>query len=222
MHWALFDTNKKKQVLSVKAEMEYLSKLSSKAQGTSEGKKVLGGWNWRGWGYGYLNMFPPTDPRVLHVDVDEAIFYEEEVNVHYHVSGRNCKNMEKAEGVVCKEEGCGLRIHSVAFTTFETAEEQAEYYQPKITRKERQVQYVLLSLVAFYSGEYKICVHREPRIKKYHEEVAWLTKEENARFSDSVEGVDRLKVEKAQLIWGTSVPKRGAEGDTLAAQVNFL
>ena len=222
VHWAIFDTKQKKQLLSVKAQMEYRFELSSKAQGTTDGVEVLGGWSWRGWGYGYLNLFPPRDPRVLHIDVQEAIFYEEEVKEHYHVSGANCKNVEKAEGVLCKEEGCGLRIHGVLFTAFETADENLEYYQARRKRKEREVQDIYLSLVAFYSGEYKICVHREYRLKKYHEEVAWLRKDESARFNDSLAGVDRLKIEKARLIWETTVPKRRAEGDTLAAQVNIL
>ena len=222
VHWAIFDTKQKKQLLSVKAQMEYRFELSSKAQGTTDGVEVLGGWSWRGWGYGYLNLFPPGDPRVLHIDVQEAIFYEEEVKEHYHVSGANCKNMEKAEGVLCKEEGCGLRIHSVLFTAFETADENLEYYQARRKRKDREVQDIYLSLVAFYSGEYKICVHREYRLKKYHEEVAWLRKDESARFNDSVEGVDRLKIEKARLIWETTVPKTRSEGNTLAAQVHFL
>ena len=224
VHWSIFDMHRQKYVLSVNAQMEYQYNISRKAQGTSEGVKVLGGWNWRGWGYGFLNLFPPSDPRVLHVDVEEAIFYGEEVNDLYHVSGRNCKNIEKAEGVVCKEDGCGLRIHSVTFITFETAEEQTESYQPRSWRKERQVQYVLLSLVAFYSGQYKICVHRGARLKKYHEEVAWLTKDEvaTARYSDSVEGVDQLKIEKEKLIWETPLPKRRAEGDILTKEVNIL
>ena len=46
VHWALFDMKQKKQLLSVKAQMEYLFELSSKAQGTSDGVKVLGGWKW--------------------------------------------------------------------------------------------------------------------------------------------------------------------------------
>ena len=222
VHWALFDMKRNKQLLSVKAQMEYQYKISSKALGTSEGVEVLGGWNWRGWGYGYFNLFPSSDSRVLHIDVQEAIFYDNEVNVHYHVSGSNCKNAEKAEGVLCKEDGCGLRIHSVNFTSFETAEEKREYYEPRRERKEKEVQYIYLSLVAFYSGQYKICLHRDWRLKKYHEEVAWLTKDESARFDESVAGVDQLKIEKAQLIWETSVPKRRAEGETLAAQVNIL
>ena len=222
VHWAIFDTKQKKQLLSVKAQMEYRFELSRKAQGSTDGVKVLGGWNWRGWGYGYLKLFPPRDPRVLHIDVQEAIFYGEEVNEHYHVSGANCKNVDKAEGVLCKEEGCGLRIHGVLFTAFETTDENLEYYQARRKRKEREVQDIYLSLVAFYSGEYKICVHREYRLKKYHEEVAWLRKDESARFNDSVEGVDRLKIEKARLIWETTVPKTRSEGNTLAAQVHFL
>ena len=130
--------------------------------------------------------------------------------------------MDKSEDVICKEEGCCVRIWSVKFSTFTTAEERREYYQPRSFRKEREEQVVYLSLVAFFSGEYKICLHREDRLKKYHEEVAWLTKDESAEYNDSVAAVDRLKIEKAQMIWETRVPKPRTEGETLAAQVNIL
>ena len=208
VHWKLFDTKRKKQLLSVKAQMEYRFELSTKAQGTSEGVKVLGGWKWRGWGYGYSNIFPPSDPRVLHVDIQEALFYGEEVNQHYHVSGRNCKNLEKSEDIVCREEGCGLRIHSVMFTTFSTVEEELPFYElgKSNVSKEREESTVYFSLVAFFNGEMKIALHREGRLKKYQEEVAWLTKDEQAHFDDSLAGVDRVKIEKAKQIWET-VPK---------------
>ena len=58
-------------------------------------------------------------------------------------------------------------------------------------------------------GEYKIVLHREARLKKYYEEVAWLTKDENAKYNDSVAAVDRLKVDKARLIWETSLGLKG-------------
>ena len=121
-----------------------------------------------------------------------------------------------AADVNCRQEGCGLRIWSNMFTTYETADEKVEYYQPRRKRKERVVENIFLSMVAFFNGEYKIVLHRDKRLKKYHEEVAWLTKDENAKYNDSVAAVDRLKVDEARLIWETNVPKSRTEGATLA------
>jgi len=166
VHWALFDMSKQKQLLCIKGQMEYRYELSNKAQCTGEGTKVLGGWRWRGWGYGYINLFPSSDPRVRHVDIEEAVFYDGEVNQHFHVSGRMCKNVEKDETHACNEEECGLRIHTVRFITFETTEQPVEYYQQRRMRKTRQVQDIYLSLVAFYSGEYQICLHRDSRMNQ--------------------------------------------------------
>ena len=223
VHWVMFDMKKKKQLLCVKAQMEYPFELSRKARGTnSEGVNVLGGWKWRGWGYGYIKLFHPSDPRVLHVDVEEAIFYGAEVNHHYHVSGRNCKNVEKAEDVECKEEGCGLRIHSVMFTTYETAEEEVQFYEQRRRRKKKEVADIYLSLVAFFNGEIKIAVHRESRLKKYHHEVAWLTKDGQAHFDESVAGVDRVKINRARQIWETKVPKTTSAADTSSTKVIIL
>ena len=223
VHWVIFDMKKKKQLLCVKAQMQYPFELSRKARGTSsEGVNVLGGWKWRGWGYGYINLWPSSDPRVLHVDVEEAVFYGSEVNHLYHVSGRNCKNLEKAKNVECKEEGCGLRIHSVMFTTFETAEEEVEFYEQRRWRKQKEVADIYLSLVAFFNGEMKIALHREARIKKYHHEVAWLTKDQQLPFDESVAGVDRVKINRARQIWETTLPKTTSAADTSSAKVIIL
>ena len=45
---------------------------------------------------------------------------------------------------------------------------------------------IYLSMVAFSNSEYKIVLHREARLKTYHEEVAWLMKDKKAYYSDSV------------------------------------
>ena len=131
-------------------------------------------------------------------------------------------NVNRTADINCKQRGCGVRIWSIMFTTYTTADEKVEYYQPKRRRKNREEQHVYLSLVAFFDGEFKIVLHRGGQLKKYSEEVAWLTKDEGANFNDSVAAVDRSKVEKARMIWETSVPKPRSEGDTLAAQVNVL
>ena len=52
------------------------------------------------------------------------------------------------------------------------------------------------------------------------EEVAWLTKDENAKYNDSVAAVDRLKVDKARRIWETTVPKSRTEGAEVS-KLNF-
>ena len=224
--WAMFNMNMKEQVLNIKGEMTYPFALSREAQGTKYGIEVKGGWSWRGCGYGFINLFPsqerPDPTKILHVDIHEAIFFGEDIPHHYHMAGRDCMKVSGAADANCRQEGCGLRIWSNTFTTYETADEEVEYYQQRKKKKEREVANIYLSMVAFFNGEYKIVVHREVRLKKYHEEVAWLRKDESARYDDSVAGVDRLKIEKARQIWETPVPKRRAEGDTLAAQVNIL
>ena len=218
--WTMFNTNMNEQVLNIKGEMTYPFALSREAQGTKYGIEVEGGWSWRGCGYGFINLFPsqerPDPAKILHVDIHEAIFFGEDIPHHYHVAGRDCMKVSGAADVNCRQEGCGLRIWSNMFTTYETADEKVEYYQPRRKRKERVVENIFLSMVAFFNGEYKIVLHRDKRLKKYHEEVAWLTKDENAKYNDSVAAVDRLKVDEARLIWETNMPKSRTEGATLA------
>ena len=218
--WAITNKKTNKQLLLVHGEMTYPFGLSREALSTkSGGQEVMGGWKWHGWGYGYLNLFPPSDPRVLHVDIEEAIFFGEDIFTLYHVSGRGCRNVEKSEDVICKQDECGVRIWSVKFSSFTTVEEKREYYQPRSFRKEKKEQIVYLSLVAFFNGEFKIALHRDARLKKSYEEVAWLTKDENARFHDSVAAVDRSKLQRAEQVWPTRVPKPVLGEETLMAEV---
>ena len=223
--WTMFNTNMNEQVLNIKGEMTYPFALSREAQGTKYGIEVKGGWSWRGYGYGFINLFPsperPDPTKILHVDIHEAIFFGEDIPHHYHVSGQECMKVRGAADVKCRQEGCGLRIWSVMFTTFETADEKVEWYQPRRKRKEREVGDIYLSMVAFFNGEYKIVLHREARLKRYEEEVAWLTKDDKAFYSDSVAAVDRVKLDKARLISETRVPKSRTEEATLA-QVSKL
>ena len=217
--WAIINKKTNKQLLLVHGEMTYPFGLSREALSTKFGEEVMGGWKWHGWGYGYLNLFPPSDPRVLHVDIEEAVFFGQDIFTLYHVSGRGCRNVDKSENVICKEGECGVRIWSIMFSTFTTVEERREYYQPRSFRKEREEQIVYLSLVAFFNGESKIALHRDARLKKSYEEVAWLTKDENATFHDSVTAVDRGKLQRAEQVWPTRVPKTVGGGDTLTAKV---
>ena len=205
-------------MLNIKGEMTYPFALSREAQGTKYGVKVQGGWSWRGYGYGYIRLFPspelPDPTKILHVDIHEALFYGEDIPHHYHVSGRDCTKVTAgAAGANCRQDGCGLRIWSVRFTTYETADEEVEYYQQRKKKKAREVHDIYLSMVAFFGGDYKIVLHRDTQLKKYHEEVAWLVKDETEKYDDSVAGVDRLKIEKARQIWETPVPKPTAEDE---------
>ena len=224
--WTIFNMKSKTLVLNIKGEMTYPYGLSREAQGTKFGHEVMGGWRWRGYGWGFINLFPNperADPtKILHVDIEEAIFFQESIFQHYHLSGRDCKNVNTAADIKCKQKGCGVRIWSIMFTTYTTAEEAREYYQPRRRRKEKEEQHVFLSLVAFFGGEFKIVLHRGNQLKKYFEEVAWFSRDESAKFNDSVAAVDRSKIEKARMIWETTVPKSCSAGDTLMAQVTIL
>ena len=224
--WSIFNTKTNLQALLVHCQMTYPYGLSREALSTKFGHEVLGGWNWRGWGYGYLNLNRisesfPHDPRVLHVDLEEAVFFDHEIFHHYHLSGEQCVNLDKSEDVNCQEDGCGLRIWSIMMTTFTTAEAERKEYQPQSFRKEKKEQVLYLSMVAFFNGETKIVIHQEMRLKRSQEEVVWLTKDEKAEYHDSVAAVDRVKLQRAEQVWETRVPKPGFGGDTLTAKVSW-
>ena len=221
--WSLMNMRNKKQVLLVKGEMTYPYGLSREALSTKFGVRVKGGWKWRGYGYGYINLFPGSDTSILHVDIEEAVFFYE--SVFHHVSGRSCKNINKDEDIICKEDGCGVRIWSIVFTTFTTAEEEREYYQLPRRRKEKQEQQVFLSMVAFFNGDFKVVVHRDPTLENSYEhntrQVAWLTQEKNADYNDSPM-VDQLKLSKAQYTWETNLPKPGRERVEPTTEVDII
>ena len=221
--WSIMNKMKNKQVLLVKGEMTYPYGLSREALGTKFGTWVKGGWKWRGYGYGYINLFPGSDTTPLHVDIEEALFFNE--SVFHHVSGRHCKNIDKDEDIDCKEEGCGVRIWSIVFTTFTTAEEQREYYQPRRWRKERQEQQVFLSMVAYFNGDFRVLVHRDLTPQNSYEkntrQMDWLTKDRNAYYNDSPV-VDQLKIEKAKYTCETSVPKPSRERVGPTTEVHII
>ena len=105
------------------------------------------------------------DPRVLHVDILEALFYEhdeEEVYQMYHVCGPNCENMDKAAGVRCTEAKCGLRVWSIRFTTFTTTSQEHDL-KPTSYSKEEEVQAIYMSLVRFFDGQFKARVNKKPQ-----------------------------------------------------------
>ena len=221
--WALFNTKLRKQALLVHGEMNYPFKWSEDALRHPEefGKQVMGGWQWQGWGYGYLNFNRiaesfPHDPRVLHVDIEEAVYGGEEIFHHLHVSGRGCINMDHREDVNCQEVGCGIVIWRIKFTTFTTVEDESNKLAsmglaPATFRKNKEEQILHLSLVAFFEGETKIAVHRDAQITGPYEENVWLAKDGVA--DDSVAAVDRIKLSRAQLIWQTRAKVKKAACD---------
>ena len=130
--------------------------------------------------------------------------------------------MDKAENIICKEGECGARIWSIKFTSYVTAEEEVPDYMVPRWRKEKQGQVVFLSLVAFFSGNYKIVVHRDADLQNSFDvnqrQVAWLTQVKKQRF-DYSPMVDLLKLNRAQITWGTRVPKQRSTVDHSNAQV---
>ena len=223
--WGLHNMKTKKQILLVRGEMSYPYNLEQKNERRKTyGRYIKGGWSYEGWGYGYLNLnglsdwFRKDPRRVLHIDIHEALFYDEEVYHLYHVCGPKCKNADKAVGIKCTEGDCGLRIHSVVFTSFTTCSEDHDLRPTSYSKKE-EVQSVFMSLVQFFDGQFKVVVHRDPRIRRYDKEVMWMSPAPNLRFNDTVAGVDRKMLEKAQQIFRTSVPRPGGERKNLFAEV---
>jgi hypothetical protein len=76
--------------------------------------------------------------------------------------------------------------------------------------------------VRFFGGDFKVALHRGPRLKKYDEEVAWMTKDHRAYFDPSVAAVDWSKIQKAWKIWQTRVPTPvEAVASSSSAKVGF-
>ena len=227
VEWSLVEEKTKEQVLLVHGGMSYLYSLSREARSSKHGVRVNGGWSWEGAGYGVLNLYHIDerlfkDPRELHVDIWEALFYSEDVFHRYHLSGPLCRNINKSEDIVCREPGCGLRVWSIMFKTFTTFLEEHELRLP-VTRKKEEVQSVFLSLVCFYNGDQKIALHQESHLKSYQEEVLWLSPLKTARFNDSLALVDRDRLNKAKLIKKTTVLRRADVATNIEeAQVNTL
>ena len=146
-------------VLNVKAQMTYSFDIKS-GMSTKYGRKVMGGWAWEGFGYGFVNVFPGANEdktKILHVEIDETILCGE--SLFYHFEGDNCRREEL--DVVCREPGCGVPIWKIVFKTFSTVTKKQEFYELGCNlRKAKPEQEVYLSLVAFFSGEYKLLLHQ--------------------------------------------------------------
>ena len=227
--WSLYNLDSAEQLLSIKGEMTYpyeLTKKTRSREGNIYGQKAKGGWSWGGWAYGFVNLNEisdsfPKDARDVHIDMMEAVFWDSEVYDLYHVCGPNCKNESKAEGFNCSEGGCGLRVWSVMFTTYTIAAEEHDL-KPTSFKKEKEIQTVFMSLVRFFSGQFKLVIHTEHRIRRYDEEVIWMSFVPNRRFNDSVAGVDWRMRERAKQIYTTSVPRLAADDSGASARVRLL
>ena len=55
------------------------------ARGEKYGHKMRGGKGWEGYGYGFVNLYGGSDTTIKHVDLHEAVFYED--SLYYHYSG---------------------------------------------------------------------------------------------------------------------------------------
>ena len=144
-------------VLNVKAQMSYSYDIKG-GMSTKYGRKVTGGWAWEGFGYGFVNLFPGANPtadktKISHVEIDEAILCSE--SILYHFEGDKCRRED--QDVVCREPECGVQVWKIMFKTFSTVEKEQEYYELGCNlRKAKLEQEVYLSLIAFFSGEYKL------------------------------------------------------------------
>ena len=124
--WGLFNLDTRKQLLMIKGEMSYPYNLTRSAKEVG-GVKVNGGRAWEGWAYGFCDLSELSDsfvndPRDVHIDLLEAVFWTDQVYKTYHVCGPLCKNETKREDIDCTEGACGLRIWSIMITTFTTVQ----------------------------------------------------------------------------------------------------
>ena len=227
--WSLYNLDTAQQLLSMKGEMTYpyeLTKKTRNKRGEIYGFEVYGGWAWKGWAYGFVNLSElsnsfPNDARDIHIDMMEAVFWDKEVYHFYHVCGPKCRNQSKTENVNCLEGDCGLRVWSIQIKTFTTAYEEHDLRPTSFSKKE-EVQTVFMSLVRFFSGSFKLVIHEDQRIRRYDEEVIWMSPVQDRYFNDSVAGVDWRMRERAKQIHLTSVPKPAVEKSDTLARVRFL
>ena len=185
-------------ILSVKAHMSYKYGLGPSSATERYGYNLEGGWAWSGAGYGFL---PPPSPLIdtteEHVDLEEAIFWED-ANVH-HFSGSNC-----SKGAICREDGCGERIWGLILKSFTTVVNNPDAWHLPYAmniRKDQEKDKLFLSVFAFYNGEQKLVIQRDPSSGK----GAWLTRV-NERFDDKAD-IDENKLEQHKIISGTRAPK---------------
>ena len=218
VQWLLTNTRSNKIVFNAMAQMTYKSRLALSSQYGSDlkqfGYAVKGGWAWDGFGYGFVNLnrlptnqqnlFPLSDSSIKHLDLEEAVFPDE--SVRHHISGANCKNIDKDKSIDCQEDGCGIEISKLTIQSFSTVVDKPDSWElvHNLKRHEFKEQ-VFVSLVVFpSSGDYKVLLHMDSKEKPCRE-VAWMAKA-NVRFDDQP-GVDRCKIDRHQYIWRTGCPK---------------
>ena len=172
VHWTLTYIPKNKIVMLCKARMDY--KYSLPDTGIAHHFKLRGGLGWGGLGYGFINLFPSTDStsyaataansdsKPKHVNLKEAVFFGE--GRHYHVSGEGCKN----DSEVCTQKDCGVRIWGLVLETFHCdRSDKRGLNDEELLVKLGHDQTLLLSLVAYHSGEQKIIIHRDRKIPQW-------------------------------------------------------
>ena len=158
-------------------------------------------------------MFPQDNPnedktKVSHIDILEAVLPFE--SLEHHWKGEHCRRRKL--DIVCREPGCGVKIWVALFKSYSTVEEeQAIYKLNNNRRKEKFLNEAYLSLVAFFSGEVKLVLHRDGQ-EGSHVHVAWLKKKESMMFDDSP-NVNLIKLHEARQIRGTVVPKNVTPGN---------
>ena len=161
--------------------------------------------------YGFINLFPQDNPdkdktKVSHIDIEEAVLPFGNLSLAYHMRGDHCRR-EENENVVCREPDCGVKIWTARFKSYSTVEEeQAIYKLNNNRRKEKLLSTAYLSLVAKFSGEVKLLLHRDGEEEGSHFRVAWLDKKESRTFDDSPQ-VNKLRLQEAWQISSTTVPK---------------
>ena len=205
VEWILTDTNRNKIVLLIKAQMGYNYELSNDALSTKNGFRAKGGWGWRGSGHGHIALFSGSDEanardatKPKHMDLLEAVFWYDSDD--YHVEGDNCR---RSEGN-CKDMDCGVRIWTLKVDSY-----HFDGYAQHQMKKVKHDQELYFSLVAFFSGDYKMLIHRETEKDRSFNRVAWLSKDISAPFDDRLE-IDRTRIDKHKLIGETRAPRQPA------------
>ena len=159
VQWKLINKRDNTTVLRVKAIMTY--KYSLGLSRSTYGRPVSGGWAWRGYGFGFINLFPGSDSYTKYVDLDECIFPG--ANVSHHIQGPYCTNPQKIQGIVCTEDSCGIKIWTLILQTYSTRVHRPNAWeQPFNLMRDALREKLYMSLVAFpKSDTCRILIHRD-------------------------------------------------------------
>ena len=123
------------------------------------GGKTPGGWYWQGDGWGH-NVVQPTslegkqsDNSPKYVQLNEAVLWYDTPDMNWHYGGPNCTRQRN-----CREEECGVRIWHLNVKTFAVEDRDGDLHKGPQADK-----LIHFSLIAFFSGKYKILLHRESK-----------------------------------------------------------